>query len=283
MSSAFVQAAVILLREGLEAMLVIAALAGYLTKAGAGSSYQGAICRRARRRWSQLHCRLVVCGAELGRPQRRPGRRYHSARRRPDALRQRLVDGEAGSARLAGISRAQGRSGPVAGYDMGGRRARLLCGVPRGRRNRAIHQCAGEDRRRLERRPVCRPCRRDGGPRRAVLFHQPDRAEAAAAAAVHHHLGVPVCDGDQVHRRGGAGIPGTGDHHGHRGQGLGIPDRDRPQSFHGSAVDTGPGDPVCAGDLFGGPAQQPPDAPGSRPRLVLPSSPASGGALAAFP
>src|SRR5437660_11166532 len=36
MSSAFVQAAVILLREGLEAMLVIAALAGYLRKAGAG-------------------------------------------------------------------------------------------------------------------------------------------------------------------------------------------------------------------------------------------------------
>jgi high-affinity iron transporter len=36
MSSAFVQAAVILLREGVEAMLVIAALAGYLTKAGAG-------------------------------------------------------------------------------------------------------------------------------------------------------------------------------------------------------------------------------------------------------
>jgi high-affinity iron transporter len=36
MSSAFVQAAVILLREGVEAMLLIAALAGYLTKAGAG-------------------------------------------------------------------------------------------------------------------------------------------------------------------------------------------------------------------------------------------------------
>jgi high-affinity iron transporter len=35
MSSAFVQAAVILLREGLEAMLVIAALAAYLKKAGA--------------------------------------------------------------------------------------------------------------------------------------------------------------------------------------------------------------------------------------------------------
>src|SRR4051812_49636558 len=35
MSSAFIQAAVILLREGLEAMLVIAALAGYLNRAGA--------------------------------------------------------------------------------------------------------------------------------------------------------------------------------------------------------------------------------------------------------
>src|SRR3954452_8739234 len=37
MSSAFIQAAVILLREGLEAMLVVAALAGYLTRAGAGN------------------------------------------------------------------------------------------------------------------------------------------------------------------------------------------------------------------------------------------------------
>jgi high-affinity iron transporter len=40
MSSAFIQAAVIPLREGLEAMLVIAALAGYLTKAGAGHRVQ---------------------------------------------------------------------------------------------------------------------------------------------------------------------------------------------------------------------------------------------------
>jgi high-affinity iron transporter len=36
MSNAFVQAAVVLLREGLEAMLVIAALAGYLRKVGGG-------------------------------------------------------------------------------------------------------------------------------------------------------------------------------------------------------------------------------------------------------
>ena len=40
MSSAFIQAAVILLREGLEAMLVIAALAGYLTRSGAGHRIQ---------------------------------------------------------------------------------------------------------------------------------------------------------------------------------------------------------------------------------------------------
>src|SRR6201747_287702 len=40
MSSVFIQAAVILLREGLEAMLVIAALAGYLTKVGAGHRIQ---------------------------------------------------------------------------------------------------------------------------------------------------------------------------------------------------------------------------------------------------
>lgn len=40
MSSAFIQAAVILLREGLEAMLVIAALAGYLTRADAGHRVQ---------------------------------------------------------------------------------------------------------------------------------------------------------------------------------------------------------------------------------------------------
>ena len=47
MTSAFIQAAVILLREGLEAMLVIAALAAYLTKAGAahriGALYGGAL------------------------------------------------------------------------------------------------------------------------------------------------------------------------------------------------------------------------------------------------
>jgi high-affinity iron transporter len=40
MSSAFIQSAVILLREGLEAMLVIAALAGYLSKAGAAHRVQ---------------------------------------------------------------------------------------------------------------------------------------------------------------------------------------------------------------------------------------------------
>jgi high-affinity iron transporter len=47
MSSSFIQAAVVLLREGLEAMLVLAALAGYLTRSGAGhrvsALYAGAL------------------------------------------------------------------------------------------------------------------------------------------------------------------------------------------------------------------------------------------------
>src|SRR4051812_5277467 len=47
MTSAFIQAAIILLREGLEAMLVIAALAAYLTKAGSahrvGALYGGGL------------------------------------------------------------------------------------------------------------------------------------------------------------------------------------------------------------------------------------------------
>ena len=192
------------------------------------SSHSGAVWRRARGRRRQHHCGLAVCGAQFGRAQRCPRRRHHSRRRRPDALCQRLADGEAGSARLAGISRAQGRYRAVAGHGVGGRRAGVPGGVPRGRRNRAVHQRAGDDRRRLERRPVRRPGGRDGGPCRAVLFHQPDCAKASAAAAVHHHLGVPVRDGDQVHRRGRAGVPGTGDHHRHRGQGLGVPERDRP-------------------------------------------------------
>ncbi|MDB5521577.1 MAG: iron permease, partial [Tardiphaga sp.] len=47
MSTVFIQATVILLREGLEAMLVIAALAGYLKKTGGGhrvnTLYAGAL------------------------------------------------------------------------------------------------------------------------------------------------------------------------------------------------------------------------------------------------
>jgi high-affinity iron transporter len=54
MSSAFIQAAVILLREGLEAMLVIAALAGYLTRAGAGH-----------RIWALYGGALAAIGASL--------------------------------------------------------------------------------------------------------------------------------------------------------------------------------------------------------------------------
>src|ERR1700744_5443437 len=54
MSSAFIQSAVILLREGLEAMLVIAPLAGYLTRAGAGH-----------RIWALYGGALAAIGASL--------------------------------------------------------------------------------------------------------------------------------------------------------------------------------------------------------------------------
>ena len=219
MSSAFIQAAVILLREGLEAMLVIAALAGYLRKAGAahrvGALYGGALVAVGASfiaAWlfavfnsgdhsDVLEGVIILFAAAL--------MLYVSGwlmvKQDPRGWQDYLAH------------KADQRAG--AGHGVGGRRAGLPRRVPRGRRNRAVHQRAGEDRRRLERGAVRRPRGGDGRSRRAVLFHQHDRAEASAAAAVHHHLRLPVRDGDQVHRRGRAGIPGAGDHHGHRGQG----------------------------------------------------------------
>ena len=99
---------------------------------------------------------------------------------------------------------------------VGGRRAGFPRGISRGRRDRTVHQRAGDCGRRLERGAVRGPGCGDARARRAVLFHQPDRAEDSAAAAVHHHLGIPVRDGDQIHRRGRAGIPGTVDAAVHR-------------------------------------------------------------------
>jgi High-affinity Fe2+/Pb2+ permease len=177
MSSAFIQAAVILLREGLEAMLVIAALAGYLTKAGAGhriqALYGGALAAvgasiiaawlfavlNSGEHSDVLEGIIILVAAALMLyvsgwlmvKQDPRGWQEYLAHKADTALSQDTV------------------------WAVG---ALASCGVPRGRRNRAVHQRAGDGRRRLERRPVRGPGRRDRGSCRAVLFHQPDCAKS---------------------------------------------------------------------------------------------------------
>ena len=157
MSSAFIQAAVILLREGLEAMLVIAALAGYLNKAGAAhrvqALYGGALAAVGASfvaAWlfavlnsgdhsDVLEGIIILFAAAL--------MLYVSGwlmvKQDPRGWQDYLAH------------KADQRA--VAGHGVGGRRAGLPCGVSRRRRNRAVHQRAGDHRRRLERRPVRRP------------------------------------------------------------------------------------------------------------------------------
>ena len=228
MSSAFIQAAVILLREGLEAMLVIAALAGYLTKAGAAhriqALYGGALAAVGASiiaAWlfavlnSGEHSdilegiiilfaaalMLYVSGWLMVKQDPRGWQEY-LAHKADTALSQDTVWAVGALAFLA-VFREGAETvlfiNALATAE-GGWSAGLFAGLAAATR----------------------------GPCRAVLFHQPDCAKTSAAAAVHHHLGVPVRDGDQVHRRGRAGVPGTGDHHRHRGQGLGVPERDWP-------------------------------------------------------
>ncbi len=222
MSSAFIQAAIILLREGLEAMLVIAALAGYLTKAGAAhriqALYGGALAAvgasiiaawlfavlNSGEHSDVLEGVIILVAAALMLyvsgwlmvKQDPRGWQEYLAHKADTALAQDTVWAVGALAFLAVF-----REGAetvlfinALATTEGGWSAGLFAGLAAATL----------------------------GPCRAVLFHQPDCAEAAAAAAVHHHLGVPVRDGDQVHRRGRAGIPGAGDHHGHRGQGLGV-------------------------------------------------------------
>src|SRR5438445_13246122 len=120
MSSAFIQAAVILLREGLEAMLVIAALAGYLTKAGAG------------------HRVRALYGGSLA-----------------------AVGASIIAAWLFAVLNS-------------GQHSDVLEGI-------------------------------------IILV-----AASLMAAAVHHHIGVLVCDGAQIYRRSRAGVPGAVDAAVHR-------------------------------------------------------------------
>ena len=161
MSSAFIQAAVILLREGLEAMLVIAALAGYLTKAGAGhrirALYGGALAAvgasiiaawlfavlNSGEHSDVLEGIIILLAAAL--------MLYVSGwlmvKQDPRGWQDYLAH------------KADQRAG--AGHGMGGRRAGLPRGVSRGRGDRAVHQRARQDRGRLERGPVRRPRRGD--------------------------------------------------------------------------------------------------------------------------
>ncbi len=165
---------------------------------------------------------MAVCRVQFRRSQRHPGRRHHYHCSESDAVCQRLADGETGSARLAGLSRPQGRQCAGAGHRLGGGITGVPRRVSRRRGNGAVHQCARDGRRRLERGAFWRAACGNRGSCRVVLFHQHDRAAHSAAAAVHHYLGFPVRDGDQVHRRGRAGIPGTGVDFRDRREGRGI-------------------------------------------------------------
>ena len=212
MSSAFIQAAVILLREGLEAMLVIAALAGYLTKSGAAhriqALYGGALAAVGASiiaAWlfavlnSGEHSDilegiiiLIAAGLML----------YVSGwlmvKQDPQGWKDYLAH-KADTALAQDTVWAVGALAFLAVFREGAETVLFI---------NALATTEGGWSAGLVRRAR----RRDARARRAVLFHQSDRAENSVAAAVHHHLRFPVCDGDQIHRRSRAGIPGADDH-----------------------------------------------------------------------
>ena len=262
MSSAFIQAAVILLREGLEAMLVIAALAGYLTKAGAGhrinALYGGALAAvgasivaawlfavlNSGEHSDVLEGVIILVAASLMLyvsgwlmvKQDPKGWQDYLAHKADGALAQDTVWAVAALAFLAVF-----REGAetvlfinALATTEGGWSAGLFAGL--GAATVGL----------------------------VVLFYFINliARKTSVAAAVHHHFGISVCDGHQIHRRSGAGIPGAGDRSGHRAQGCGVAWRNRLEFDRRGVVDPAAGDPVRAGDLFGVPAQRPPRARG---------------------
>src|SRR6266536_3754712 len=211
MISTMFQSATILLREGLEAMLVIAALAAYIQKAG------------MHHRLRELYVGSVVAVAasflaawlfEVF------NNRVHNdvlegvtilARSGADAVCQRLVAPAAGSAILAAISQGQGGRGAVPTNRSRRRESRFPCRFPRRCRNGPVHPCARSVFRRLE-------CGTDhrlgcGGHHTycAVLRHQRLDAALAIAAALYRDLGLSVLDGTQVHRGSIPGVSGAAD------------------------------------------------------------------------
>src|SRR6202790_3164680 len=211
MSSAFIQAAVILLREGLEAMLVIAALAGYLTKAGAGHRIQALYGGSLAAVGASIIAAWLFAVLNSGE---------HS-----DVLEGIII--------LVAASLMLYVSGWL-----------MVKQDPRGWQDYLAHKADSA----LAQDTVWAVA--------ALAF-----LEDSAAAAVHHYLGIPVRDGDQIHWRSRAGIPASVDAAAHRTEKRGMARRHRIESERRGAVGAATGDRICAGDLFGGPAQQP-----ARPR-----------------
>jgi high-affinity iron transporter len=168
MSSAFIQAAVILLREGLEAMLVIAALAGYLTKAGAGHRIQALYGGALAAVGASIFAAWLFAVLNSGE---------HS-----DVL-EGIIILVAAALMLYVSGWLMVKQDPRGWQEYLAHKAtsrcrRTRCGRsarwPSSRcsaraRNRAVHQRAGDDRGRLERRPVRRPGGATAG--LAVLFY----------------------------------------------------------------------------------------------------------------
>ncbi|SRR6266516_919608 len=210
MISTMFQSATILLREGLEAMLVIAALAAYIQKAGMHHRlrelYVGsmvAVAASFLAAWlfeifnNGVHNDLlegvtILAAAAL--------MLYVSGwlllRQDPRSWQQFLrAKADEALSRQTGIAVA----------------SLIPCRFPRRGRNGPVHPCARSVFRRLE----CGTDRRlgcgGGHTYGSVLRHQRLDAALAVAAALHRDVGFSVLDGTQVYRGSHPGVSGAAD------------------------------------------------------------------------
>ena len=262
MSSAFIQAAVILLREGLEAMLVIAALAGYLTKAGAAhriqALYGGALAAvgasiiaawlfavlNSGEHSDVLEGIIILVAAALMLyvsgwlmvKQDPRGWQEYLAHKADHALSQDTVWAVGALAFLAVF-----REGAetvlfinALAKTEGGWSAGLFAGLAAATAGLVVlFYFINLIARKLPLRPLFIITS-------AFLFAMAIKFIGEAVQEFQEQAIITVTE-----VKGSAFLSA-----------IGL------NPSHGSAVDPGSGDPVCAGDLFGGPAQQPPDARG---------------------